>query len=80
MNKPVSVLLLILLFISTAFAQRDPLKWPFAVTSIWNMPIHNNAQFTPANIVLPSTAAILADEDIIILEKSAPLTDIYIQC
>lgn len=63
---------------SVVNAQRDPLKWPFAVTSIWNMPIHNNAQYTPANIILPTSAGILADEDIIILEKSAPLTDLYI--
>lgn len=29
---------------------RDPKKWPFASTSIWNMPIGSNAQYVPAGI------------------------------
>ena len=29
---------------------RDPMKWPFAGTSIWNMPIGANAVYAPANL------------------------------
>ncbi len=29
---------------------RDPLQWPFAQNSIWNMPIGSGAQFVPANL------------------------------
>ncbi|MGZ4869152.1 MAG: hypothetical protein ACXV2F_02175, partial [Halobacteriota archaeon] len=35
---------------SASAATRDPLKQPFASTSIWNMPIGSGAVFTPANI------------------------------
>lgn len=59
-------------------AQRDPLKWPFSKTSIWNMPIHKNAHYAPAGIPAPSQRGLTVDEDIIILDKSAPLTVIKI--
>src|SRR5882762_3329558 len=37
--------------VTTPAAQaRDPLKWPFASTSIWNMPIGSNARYEDANI------------------------------
>jgi hypothetical protein len=29
---------------------RDPVKWPFASNSIWNMPIGNNAVYVPARL------------------------------
>src|SRR3954463_355134 len=29
---------------------RDPLRWPFARTSIWNTPIGTKAQYVPAKI------------------------------
>ena len=29
---------------------RDPYKWPFAATSIWNMPIGSEAQYVHAMI------------------------------
>ena len=29
---------------------RDPMKWPFAGSSIWNMPIGGNAVYAPANL------------------------------
>lgn len=29
---------------------RDPVKWPFASTSIWNMPIGSNAVYVPAKL------------------------------
>jgi hypothetical protein len=29
---------------------RDPLGWPFASTSIWNMPIGTSADYLPADL------------------------------
>jgi len=64
---------------------RDPLKWPFASTSIWNMPIGSNAVYVPANIPIPSAPDAQGinwadmpnvDEDIIVLTPTAPLTNI----
>lgn len=58
----------------TAHAQRDPLKWPFAKTSIWNIPIHNNAVYAPAGV--QDASYFEADEDIIILRPQAPLMNV----
>lgn len=33
-----------------ASAQRDPWLWPFAVKSIWNLPIHKDAHYVAANL------------------------------
>lgn len=55
---------------------RDPLKWPFDKTSIWNMPIHHNAVYVPAGIG-PVTQGTLVDEDYIVLTPDAPAVNIY---
>ena len=47
---------------------RDPLLWPFASTSIWNMPIGQGAQFVPAQIEASKQIGNFAEEEIIILE------------
>ncbi len=62
---------LLLLSATTALAQRDPYKWPFAKTSIWNIPIHNNATYAPATI--QDAANFAVDEDVIIMRPAAPL-------
>jgi len=75
--------------VTTPAAQaRDPLKWPFASTSIWNMPIGSNAVYAPANIPAifdePDTPVDemewapmpSVDWDIIVLTPTAPLTNI----
>lgn len=54
-----------------AAQNRDPLKWPFAKTSIWNMPLHRNAVYVPANI--QDAENFEADEDVIILTPDAAL-------
>jgi hypothetical protein len=60
---------------------RDPLKQPFASTSIWNMPIGSGATYVPANLS-PNPAgnefAFMpgADSEQIVLTPTAPLTDI----
>jgi len=61
---------------------RDPLKWPFASNSIWNMPIGSGAVYKPANMpdvpgndvwaLMPSI-----DKELIVLRPSAPSTPIY---
>lgn len=52
LNPPVEVTLAVTQSYKTALSglQRDPYKWPFASTSIWNMPIGNAAKYVPANL------------------------------
>jgi len=56
---------------------RDPLVQPFASTSIWNMPIGSGATYVAANIASPTSNALLADEDVIVLTPTAPSTPLY---
>jgi lysophospholipase L1-like esterase len=66
------ILLTVLLFAgSTTQAQRNPLKWPFAKTSIWNTPIHNNAVYAPADV--QDAVNFEVDEDVVIMTPDAPL-------
>lgn len=46
-------------------SKRNPVQWPFADTSIWNLAIHKNAKYVPANIIRDS--AITVDEDLLFL-------------
>lgn len=66
---------------------RDPLKWPFAASSIWNMPIGSGAVYVPANLSgWPGKAANApgwdtanmprVDHERIILAPNAPRTAI----
>lgn len=80
-----NIFIILSLLTSLAFAQnnsqkppiqRDVLKWPFSKTSIWNMPIHKDAHYVPANIIIPKYG-ISADEDYLVLNPTAPLTNIY---
>lgn len=57
---------------------RDPLLWPFASTSIWNMPIGDGAVYVPANIQPATAAGMTVDEDILILTPDAPLVPVYL--
>jgi hypothetical protein len=67
-------------FAAAASGARDPLKQPFASNSIWNMPIGSGAQYVHANLPFsPGDGYIWAllsdaDEDVIILKPTAPLT------
>jgi Carbohydrate binding module (family 6) len=53
---------------------RNVLLQPFASDSIWNMPIGSDAVYAAADITPPSNVA--ADEDILILTPTAPLTSL----
>lgn len=57
-------------------ATRDIRKWPFAPTSIWNMPIGSGAHYEPANIA-PIGGGFTVDEDVLILAPDAPLVEVY---
>lgn len=54
-------------------ADRDPVAWPFSPDSIWNMPIHNDAKYVPAQIGMPMAAGVTTDPEILILQPDAPL-------
>ena len=56
---------------------RDPLKWPFASNSIWNMPIGSKAVYVHAQIEKAMAAGMTIDEDYIVMTPNAPLMDIY---
>jgi hypothetical protein len=56
---------------------RDPLKWPFRSSSIWNMPIGSGAKYIHAGMERAMQAGMTVDEDILILTKNAPVKQIY---
>jgi len=70
----------------SAATTRDPLKWPFAATSIWNMPIGAGATYVPSGLHFTTTPNSTeywydmpqSDHERIVLTPSAPLTDVYI--
>ncbi len=57
---------------------RDIKKWPFASTSIWNMPVGSDAIYVHARLEQAEAQGMTIDEDIIVLTETAPVTDIYI--
>src|ERR1700704_5678431 len=59
-----------------ATVTRDPLLWPFAKNSIWNLPIGANARYGPANIAWASSG-MTTDVDVLILTPNAAVTPIY---
>ncbi|MFZ4620320.1 MAG: hypothetical protein ACOYNS_07165, partial [Bacteroidota bacterium] len=82
-NSKCNVILGIVLFLNICFAQdsikfRDPLKWPFRSSSIWNMPIGSGARYVHAGIERAMQAGMTVDEDIIILSKNSPIKNVYI--
>ncbi len=58
--------------------KRDPLLWPFSSTSIWNLPLHQDAinYLIPANINPVPSAGISADENLLFLNAFAPLQEV----
>ena len=57
---------------------RDYLKWFFLASGIWNMPLHNNAQYVDAPIRPSTHWGVAADENILILRPSASLKTVYV--
>ena len=58
-------------------ASRDPLKWPFAQHSCWNMPIGSDAAYAPAGIKANTGTQWRPDQDIIVMKPKARMTKIY---
>ena len=67
--------------VPTPAAARDPLRQPFASTSIWNMPVGSNARYVdphlPFGRMSRNTKLTKLDEEIIVLRPDAPLTPIF---
>lgn len=57
--------------------KRDPYLWPFAQTSIWNMPIGSNAIYKPAMLELPVSRMLTLDEDLIVLTPDEPNMNVF---
>ncbi|UYZ64951.1 RICIN domain-containing protein [Hymenobacter weizhouensis] len=76
MKKPLLALAGCLAMFS-AQAQRDPLKWPYARTSVWNMPLHTSAQYTPAGIKAATDWGFGDDDIHIIARPTAPRRNVY---
>lgn len=58
-------------------ASRDPLQWPYASESIWNMPIGSNAEYVPQPIDPDHTRGIHVDAVVTIMRPEAKLMDVY---
>ncbi len=56
---------------------RDPYLWPFAASSIWNMPIGSNANYVPANLEMPTAKMLTLDEDLIVITPDEPNMNIF---
>jgi hypothetical protein len=65
---------------------RDPMKWPFASSSIWNMPIGSGANYLASGLhftTAPNSTEYWydmpqSDHERIVLTATAPLTNVYI--
>jgi len=54
---------------------RNPVAWPFTAASVWNLPLGRDARRVPAGLTL-SRGGVSIDEDILVLDPTAPLVDI----
>ena len=67
-------------------AGRDPLKWPFAATSIWNKPIGSGANYVASGLHFTTTPNSTeywydmpqSDHERIVLTPTAPVTNVYL--
>lgn len=79
MRKLITVVILYTLTFNILTAQelRDPAKWPFSRTSIWNMPIGSGARYVHAEIQKSTAYGMTADEDIIVTAPGEKLMEVY---
>lgn len=71
---------------STQVSTRDHLKWPFAATSIWNVPLGSGATYVPSGLHFTTTPNSTeywydmpqSDHERIVLTATAPLTNVYL--
>lgn len=57
--------------------RRSKLRQPFACDSIWNMPIGSGAKYVDAGIQIRPESTPGVDEDILVMEPTAPLMPVY---
>jgi hypothetical protein len=55
---------------------RDPYKWPFSQTSIWNMPIGSEAVYAHA-LIERAELGMTIDEDYIVMTPEEPMVGVY---
>lgn len=74
------VIVVLMCFVSMGNAQsyRNVYQWPFSEQSIWNTPIGSNAVYLDAQIQQAFAAGMTVDEEIISLDRNAPMIDVYI--
>lgn len=58
------------------FSRRNPLLWPFAAESIWNMPIGTSAIYIPLNLS-PPLIGYSTDEAYLCFTPTAPFRRLY---
>jgi hypothetical protein len=71
---------------STQTTTRDRLKWPFAATSVWNMPVGSGASYVASGLHFTTTPNSTeywydmpqSDHERIVLTATAPLTNVYL--
>ncbi len=60
---------------------RDKTQWPLDSASLWNTAIGSAATYQPANILANnsggSPTVFVQDEDVLLMDPTAPLTDVY---
>jgi len=61
----------------TETGTRNPYKWPFSQTSIWNMPISSGAVYVNAKLEKATQYGMTIDEDYIVMSPDEPLVAIY---
>lgn len=58
-------------------SSRNVLSWPFASSSIWNLPLGQNLVLKPALLPKLEGSLMSSDENILIMTPDAPLSDVY---
>jgi len=61
----------------TETGTRNPYKWPFSQTSIWNMPIGSGTVYVNAKLEKATQYGMTIDEDYIVMSPDEPLVAIY---
>ena len=89
MNRIIYLLATVLLFACEGKSQeektsnltetgtRNPYKWPFSQTSIWNMPLGSSAVYVNAKLEKATQYGMTIDEDYIVMSPDEPLVAVY---
>lgn len=77
--KKIFLIIISFLIIFYSYSQdlRNPYKWPFLKTSIWNMPIGSAAEYIPQPVDPGHIDGIMVDADIIVMTPDKKLMPVY---